>query len=128
MFSMVNSDSSILNTEEQTMLETVEGGTETIIGSNYINVPMGIWFADKQIILTGDETYNESWSLVIGSQFKPFPNSNKITSDITNESNSIAFGTFAQILSRQNDLFTYFTNEIAKLQTQINELKNTQNN
>jgi hypothetical protein len=84
---------------------------------------MGIWFADKTITLEGDDKYNTSWSLAIGSQFKPFPSSSLITSEITNESNSIAFGSFAQILSKQNDLISYVQSENKLLQEQIDSLK-----
>lgn len=122
LFTMVQTDAEPDN-EQTEMMQTVHD-LEILTGTNYVNVPMGIWFADKMITLSGDSKYNESWSLVIGSQFKPFPTSGFIKDEITNESNSIAFGTFAQILSRQNDLFTYMVNEIKNLQKQIDELKN----
>lgn len=123
LFTMVQTDA--VSTEEQNeMLESVSDDTEILTGTNYINVPLGIWFADQMVTLTTTNKYNESWSLVIGSQFKPFPSSQFVENEITNESNSIAFGTFAQILSRQNDLFTYMTNEIKRLQAQIDEIKN----
>lgn len=78
---------------------------ENILDNTYNrNVPLGIWFADKNIELITDEKYGQTWSLVIGSQFKPLPTSPKVRSDIYKDSSSDAFKTFAQILTRQNEL------------------------
>lgn len=123
MFSLVNTDS-VLTENIYSELTLLDSTDNEIHGTSDINVPMGIWFADKTIVLEGDSKYNTSWSLAIGSQFKPFPTSNNINSEITNESNSIAFGTFAQILSRQNDLLSYVQAENAKLETRIVALEN----
>ena len=119
LFSIVNTTGDL----DETQLQLLDLNTDEINGTANINVPLGIWFADKTITLEGDNKYNTSWSLAIGSQFKPFPSSNLIESEITNESNSIAFGTFAQILSKQNDLLTYVQSENRRLQEQINNLQ-----
>ena len=123
MFSVVSTDT-VLSNETHEQLNLLNPDNLKLEGTANINVPMGIWFADNVINLKGDEKYNTSWSLAIGSQFKPFPSTNEIKSEITNESNSIAFGTFAQILSRQNDLLTYVQVENKRLQEQIDKLQN----
>lgn len=122
-FSLVNTDS-VLTENIYSELSLLDSTDNEIHGTSDINVPMGIWFADKSVVLESDSKYNTSWSLAIGSQFKPFPTSNNINSEITNESNSIAFGTFAQILSRQNDLLSYVQAENARLETRIVALEN----
>ena len=78
---------------------------ESILTSNFkTNVPLGIWFADDNINLKVDKTYGQSWSLAIGSQFKPLPTSPEVRSDVYKDPNTDAFKTFAQILVRQNEL------------------------
>ena len=75
------------------------------------NVPLGIWFADEKITLKKDSDtgFSPSWSLLIGSQFKPFPYSNKIDSTMSISSNADAYATFSQIMSKQNDILDKFT-------------------
>lgn len=119
LFSMVNTSNVLIENE----LQLLDSSVNILNGTANINVPMGIWFADKLITLEGDNVYNTSWSLSIGSQFKPFPTSNLLESEITNESNSIAFGTFAQILSKQNDLLSFVQSQNNRLQEQINNLQ-----
>ncbi len=78
---------------------------ESILTSTYkTNVPLGIWFADGNINLKVDRTYGQSWSLAIGSQFKPLPTSPEVRSDVYKDPNTDAFKTFAQVLVRQNEL------------------------
>lgn len=78
---------------------------ESILTSNYkTNVPLGIWFADDNVNLKVDKTYGQSWSLAIGSQFKPLPTSPQVRSDVYKNPNTDAFKTFAQVLVRQNEL------------------------
>ena len=78
---------------------------ESILTSNFkTNVPLGIWFADGNVNLKVDRTYGQSWSLAIGSQFKPLPTSPEVRSDVYKDPNTDAFKTFAQVLVRQNEL------------------------
>ena len=78
---------------------------ESILTSTYkTNVPLGIWFADGNVSLKVDRTYGQSWSLAIGSQFKPLPTSPEVRSDVYKDPNTDAFKTFAQVLVRQNEL------------------------
>lgn len=86
-----------------------------------INVPYGIWFAKETVTLTRDGTdYSPSWSLVIGSQFKPFPYSKTPIDDIEQSQNAAAFMTFAQILTRQNSLL----NKMSEISSQMTGLNN----
>ena len=83
----------------------VNNQDESILTSNFkTNVPLGIWFADGNVNLKVDKTYGQSWSLAIGSQFKPLPTSSEVRSDIYKDPNTDAFKTFAQVLVRQNEL------------------------
>lgn len=89
------------------------------------NVPYGIWFAPKTIELEMDNTtnYSPSWSLLIGTQFKPFPASNHLQQDISNQETSKAFQTFSQLLSLQNNI----SNEILKFNSQLSDITNRLN-
>lgn len=93
-----------------------------------LDIPLGIWFADKTIELTYDGKYGQSWSLAIGSQFKPLPNMDKTVSDVTDTSNKLAYSTFAQVLTRQNELLNKleeFGSQISFLEEQIRTLQTT---
>lgn len=96
--------------------------TETELNSNFnTNVPLGIWFADKTIELDTDNTYGQSWSLAIGSQFKPLPTSSKVRSDVYKDPNTDAFKTFAQVLVRQNELLDMIEQK-SYIESKYNEL------
>ena len=84
--------------------DSVDLKEETLRTSYNRNVPLGMWFANDYVELISDNLYGQSWSLAIGSQFKPLPTEQEIQSDITKTSNVDAFQTFAQILTRQNQL------------------------
>lgn len=118
LFTFVNTNSTTADTEENLMY---------LEGTFNKNVPLGIWFADKTITLDTNTRYGQSWSLAIGSQFKPLPTSSNVMSDITKQSNVEAFNTFAQVLSRQNELLTTLENinkRIDDLTRQVNSIKN----
>lgn len=117
LFTLVNTGSNTSDDKTETILE----------GTFNKNVPLGIWFADKVISLDTNTLYGQSWSLAIGSQFKPLPTSNKVVSDITKQSNVEAFNTFAQVLTRQNELLTMLekiNERINDLTRQVNSIKN----
>lgn len=94
------------------------------------NVPLGIWFADRTITLENDEHYGQSWSLAIGSQFKPLPTSSKVRSDIYKTGAADAYNTFSQVLVKQNELLDKFEdfnkrlNDINKRLTVLEAKKN----
>lgn len=89
------------------------------------NVPLGIWFAGENITLKKDidTGFTQNWSLLISSQFKPFPYSNiKDYQDDTTNSN--AFPTFAMVLSRQNDILDEFR-KLSKINQELTEKINS---
>ena len=97
-----------------------------IITATYTeNVPLGIWFSGKEpIVLSRQDTeYDPSWSLLLSSQFKPFPYSDKSPNEIDDSSKADAFMTFSQILTRQNKIIDKF-NDLSK---QVLELNNKLN-
>lgn len=71
-----------------------------------VNVPYGIWFAGETISLKRADfkKYAPSWSLVIGTQFKPFPNSEYLYADNNGNSKMAGFVTFAQVLAKHNEI------------------------
>lgn len=86
------------------------------------NSPLGIWFADREIVLTTDGVYGQTWSLAIGTQFKPIPTMQNNYSDIYYDNdNLISYNTFAQILARQNALLESYN----KLLVMINGIDST---
>ena len=95
--------------------------------SHSFNVPYGIWFANDTITLKRDigTKYAPSWSLLIGTQFKPFPTSNYLTQDGNNTVSKMAgFATYAQILCRQNKVYDKMlenNNLLINMQNNINE-------
>ena len=108
LFDMVN----VNNADEYATDDEVTSIDLSSISDIYVkNCPLGIWFSgDKPVELSIDDSYGQTWSLCIGSQFKPFPASNKIQSDITNTAKEDAFATFAQILTKQNEILDKFNN------------------
>jgi len=111
------------NNEINTSNETIEIDLNNVTSNDLYRkyVPLGIWFADEIITLKKDSNniFSQSWSLLISSQFKPFPYSNANVNTINENSVSNAYPTFAMVLSRQNDILNKF-NEINK------QLKNQQ--
>ena len=82
-------------------------------------VPYGMWFSDVLIELPRTE-YSPSWSLVLSSQFKPFPYSKSKVSEIDESSKVDAYQTFSQILVRQNAII----DKMEELSTQLIQLSN----
>lgn len=101
---------------------------EVDLTSSTCNVPMGIWFSQSfnKITLQRDEStgFWPSWSLVLSSQFKPFPKSPHLQSDTQNVSSTDAFGTFAQILVEQARLTDEHTDIAVNVQTLSNRISN----
>ena len=105
-----------------------------------IDVPLGMWITEHQIELKYDNDAKAFpiWSLVISSQFKPFPYSRNIEDNyiIGNETinndndNNIkpnAFNTFAQILSNQQTLLEYYNDLNSRLILIESKLSNNNN-
>ena len=101
------------------------------------NVPLGIWINaedennDTNVTVYKDNTtgYSPVWSLMISSQFKPFPYSSKY--EIENNENEItskqaAFSTFTQVLTRLNkilDNFDSINNRLSAYENRLNEMQ-----
>jgi len=103
------------------------------------DVPFGIWiYADFEndtfIDLIKDVELNlyPSWSLLISTQFKPFPYSNILNKDNdTSKSSLNEFSTFAEVLSKMNNVLNKFGDisyNINALNERINSLETKINN
>ena len=125
------SDTESSDTEPSKQLNSIE----VDLTSSTCNVPMGIWFSQgfNKITLQRDETsgFWPSWSLVLSSQFKPFPKSPHLQSDTQNVSSTDAFGTFAQILveqARLTDEHTDIAVNVQALSNRISDVESKINN
>lgn len=101
--------------------------SDSLIGTYTQNVPLGIWFSGKEpIVLSRQDTeYDPSWSLLLSSQFKPFPYSDKSPTEIDSSDKTLAFNTFAEIATRQNKLIDKFedlSNENIKLKKEHQDI------
>lgn len=120
------SDTKPSDTEPSKQLNSIE----VDLTSSTCNVPMGIWFSQgfNKITLQRDETsgFWPSWSLVLSSQFKPFPKSPHLQPDTQNVSSTDAFGTFAQILVEQARLTDEHTDIAVNVQALSNRISNVE--
>ena len=131
-----SSDTELPDTESPDVEQSKPSNTlEVDLTSSTYNVPMGIWFSQKfkKITLQRDETsgFWPSWSLVLSSQFKPFPKSPHLQSDTQNVSSTDAFGTFAQILveqARLTDEHTDIAVNVQALSNRISDVESKINN
>lgn len=115
----------IINIDYKSNLDVIEEkNTIDISKSNesYIsNVPLGIWFSPDYLVTLKrdfDKKYAQTWSLVIGSQFKPFPYSSITPNEIDRDIIAGSYSTFAQIMKNQNAI----TDSLNKLQNSLNSL------
>lgn len=120
----------IINTDKNENTDKIESLTEIDCLADdaaVINVPYGIWFANDNVILTRDNTdFAPTWSLAIGSQFKPFPYSSYSVNNISQTERATAFATFSQTLIRQNMLLEKMmniTNEMTRLNQRIGDVE-----
>ena len=125
------SDTELSDTESPDVEQSKPSNTlEVDLTSSTCNVPMGIWFSQgfNKITLQRDETsgFWPSWSLVLSSQFKPFPKSPHLQSDTQNISSTDAFGTFAQILVEQARLTDEHTNIVVNVQALSNRISSVE--
>lgn len=95
------------------------------------NVPLGMWFSGEESVkLTVDKStgFSPTWSLALSSQFKPFPNSSYMPDELTEDAKKEAFLTFAQIMSRQNEIldkFSDMTKLISNMSNRISTLESS---
>jgi hypothetical protein len=136
---------SYINIDVESNTNVLEPNIDNDTGKRYINVkninandnkaimdvPLGIWlYADKEtetfITLEKDIELNlyPTWSLLISSQFKPFPYSGKLNKDVsTKESTLNAFSTFSQVLSKMNNILDEFSKISNNMQTLTNRIE-----
>lgn len=99
------------------------------------NVPLGIWFSGpKNVKLYVDPSNNNcaTWSLSLASQFKPFPASDMMPNEITNDAKKDAYMTFAQVLTAQNEMMSkisvtmnnlsYLSSRLTDVESKINSV------
>ena len=101
------------------------------------NVPLGMWLytdgdvnedntTSMKLYFDTESGFSQSWSLTIASQFKPFPYSSKMPSELTTNSNTNAYATFAQVLASQSamiDNFNKLTRTIANMNDHIRNME-----
>ena len=112
--------------------------TPSITNKMYcVNVPLGMWLytdgdvnedntTSMKLYLDTESGFSQSWSLTIASQFKPFPYSSKMPSELTTNSNTNAYATFAQVLASQSamiDNFNKLTRTIANMNDHIRNME-----
>lgn len=116
------------NTNDTTIYESYEIDLKYGIGNILYtkNVPLGMWIADTPVTICRDAAtgYSTSWSLLISSQFKPFPYSNRIDSEIQTVSTVDAYSTFAQVLTRQNEVLDKF-NDLSYMCSSLSQRMST---
>lgn len=118
------------STNNQILSSTVTGSID-VNGSfeSHSNIPLGIWISDyKGIDLNINVKYLPTWSLAIGTQFKPFPYSDNDVKEIDRNQNALAFQTFAKVISKQNDLTESFNSISARLnllERKLNDINDT---
>ena len=104
-------------------------------GLRYIyDVPLGLWIhaeepEDSFIELKNDNSLNlyPSWSLLISSQFKPFPYSNQeVMNNASSGALSTAHSTYAEVLTKMNsvlDSFINLSNRVTELDAKVTALE-----
>lgn len=139
-----NTNTNMINTNNK-HINLKNSSTENGEFCARFNVPLGMWIhadeeEDSYIELKKDFTVNAypAWSLLISSQFKPFPYSfnNKVDNESQN-GNMIAYQTFAETLSKINDVLDKFSkmntiiqgldNRLITLERQIKEIGTSAN-
>lgn len=107
-------------------LEKINDNTLTNNESYLKNMPLGLWMSDNIVELKRNKEtgYAPAWSLLLSSQFKPFPYSQKLPNEIDSNSKSKeAFATYAQVLMRQTTLLNKFTESIERINSLEKRLK-----
>lgn len=129
LFDLVNID---YKTNDVTIEEMSSIDLTNDVNGNLLytkNVPLGMWFADKPVELTLDSTtgFSPTWSLLISSQFKPFPFSIDYSEVQDRDNYNTGFATFAQILSRQNQLIDKFNDVTTNIHSLNDRIVNIEN-
>jgi len=93
------------------------------------NVPLGIWFSgptDVTLTMDRESGCGTTWSLSIANQFKPFPVSDKMPSEITDDSKKDAFMTFASLLTQQSELVVKMSDMMRDMKSMSERLSNVE--
>ena len=118
---IISENETILHNNKTVTGISLESISDNIISDseNYLkNMPLGLWMSDNVIELKRNKEtgYAPAWSLLLSSQFKPFPYSQKLPNEIDSNSKSKeAFATYAQVLMRQTTLLNKFTEAIERI-------------
>lgn len=117
----------ILTTDDDIIL--FDSSTNIIEQLENRNIPLGIWINDEYVTLKVDSNTNyvPSWSLMISTQFKPFPYSKRINETL-NYKQQHEFNTFASILTEQakiTELIYDLSNQIKDIYNKISTLENS---
>ena len=96
-----------------------------------LNVPLGMWFFTEnngnkfiELYKDMDTGFSQTWSLTISSQFKSFPYSQSMPSNMGTNYTTNAFSTFAQVLASQSELVNTF-NRLTYSFEMVNQRLNT---
>ena len=97
-----------------------EENITSILLTNKVNIPLGIYFTDDVINLNINGKFSTNWSLLISTQFSAFPFSFDIQQKFDDsQSTKQAYLTFAEILANQ----TNFTDALVKYDSLIKSLQ-----
>jgi len=100
--------------------------------NNKSNIPLGIYFTDKDVELNINGKFATNWSLLISTQFSAFPFSFNIQQNFDDsQSNKQAYVTFAEILAKQTnftDALIKYDNLVKSMQQKIELLESKLNN
>ena len=121
-----------------TIIEYDENNPMPIQDAKQYDLPLGIWiYADKEedtfITLERDTETGmfPSWSLLISTQFKPFPYSNQIVNNGNSSLLGNSFSTFSEVLTRMNlvlDKFNDIESTLQALSLKMQEINSQLNN
>jgi len=122
----------VINTENPYDISNDNIGETLIELNNNVNIPLGIYFTDKEISLSTDGKFSTNWSLLISTQFSAFPFSYDIQQNFDDsQSTKQAYLTFAEILANQTnftDALLKYDNLVKTLQQRISMLESKVNN
>ena len=118
-----------------TIIEYDENNPMVIQDTKKYDIPLGIWlYADKEedtfITLEKDNETQmfPAWSLLISTQFKPFPYSNKIVNNANSSLLGNSYSTFSEVLTRMNLVLDKFNSLQASINTLNANIKNIESN
>lgn len=122
----------VINTSNANDINDTDIENNILVLNNKVNIPLGIYFADSCIKLNINGNFSTNWSLLISTQFSPFPFSYNITQNFDNSDQAKnAYLTFAEILAKQTtylDIINSYDKIIKSLQNRLNIIESSLNN